>query len=237
MGALYLENHDQPRSVSKYIPKHDINQYSKKMLGTLFMMLRGTPFIYQGQELGMTNIEMDSMEEYEDIATHDQYKRALLTGLSKEKAFKMISKRSRDNSRTPMQWDDSDQAGFSDGDTTWLKVNPNYTEINAEKESQDDRSALSYYKKLIELRMTSNYREVIVYGKFVPDRTANDQTLVYERVWQDTKLLTAINFTNEKQTITIDKNYTQVVLSNYEGVRINEKVCLRPYESIVLANR
>ncbi|MFO8070089.1 MAG: oligo-1,6-glucosidase, partial [Alkalibacterium sp.] len=188
------------------------------------------------QELGMTNIEMESMEEYEDIATHDQYKRALLTGLPEEEAFDLISQRSRDNSRTPMQWDDSEQAGFSAGETTWLKVNPNYTEINAEKESQDDGSVLNYYKKLIQLRTNSDYRDVIVYGKFVPDRTANDQTIVYERVWQDTKLLIAINFTNEEQSITIDKNYSQVVLSNYEKVMINEKLCLRPYESMVLAN-
>jgi len=235
-GALYLENHDQPRSVNKYIPEHQISDYSKTMLATLFMMLRGTPFIYQGQELGMTNIEMESMEAYDDIATHDQYRRALLTGMSEEEAFDLISRRSRDNSRTPMQWSDSRHAGFSEAETTWLKVNPNHTEINAEKQKRTDGSVLSYYKKLVQLRRDSRYKEVVIYGTFVPDRSANEKTIVYERVLGDKKLLVAINFTDNDQEVTVAADYSKRVLSNYDNQAIGERLTLRPYESVVLSN-
>lgn len=237
-GALYLENHDQPRSVNKYIPKEHINSYSKKMLGTLFMLLKGTPFIYQGQELGMTNIEMDSIDDFDDIATHDQYNRALLSGMSEEEAFSAVSSRSRDNSRTPMQWDDSFNAGFSDAEHTWLKVNENYKEINVQREEDDPHSVLNYYKKLIDLRKNSRYKDVIVYGEFIPKTEANPNTMVYERRLGNEKLLVTVNFTNENQHITLDKELEILALGNYKKLVHKPKgtLVLRPYESLILAN-
>ncbi|MHC5227138.1 alpha-glucosidase [Enterococcus sp. LJL99] len=237
-GALYLENHDQPRSINKYIPEKDRNDYSKKMLATLFMFLRGTPFIYQGQELGMTNIQMDTMDDFDDIATHDQYRRAVLSGMPKQDAFAAINHRSRDNSRTPMQWDDSKNAGFSSAEKTWLKVNPNYLELNAKQEQENPTSVLNYYKQLIALRKNSVYQEVIVYGQFVPVKEVNLNTLVYERVWQDQKMIVAINPTNQIQNIALEAKYTQLVVSNYENQLIegHSFYTLQPYESVVLAN-
>lgn len=237
-GALYLENHDQPRSINKYIPEKDINDTSKKMLATLFMMLRGTPFIYQGQELGMTNIKMETLEDYDDIATHDQYHRAILAGFTHEEAFSAVNRRSRDNSRTPMQWDDSKNAGFSLAEKTWLKVNPNYTEINADKEKNNPLSLLNYYKQLIELRKDSIYKDVIVYGRFVPVKEANTNVIIYERILDHKRILVAINFTDEKQGVSIDPDYNKFVIGNYTQPNIitEEIHYLRPYESIVLAN-
>ncbi|WP_228588713.1 alpha-amylase family glycosyl hydrolase [Alkalibacterium sp.] len=235
-GASYLENHDQPRSISKYIPAQDISDISKKMLAMLFMMLRGTPFIYQGQEIGMTNIEMNSLDEYEDIATYDQYKRALVAGLSEEEAFKLISKRSRDNNRTPMQWDGSENAGFTNAEDPWLKVNPNYTTINVQRQEADPDSVLNFYKQLIRLRKDSEFKEVVIYGAFVPFETDCDQIIVYERVLDDRILLVAINYTNEQQLFHISDRYCRVVLSNYADTSTYEtgSLSLRPYESVIL---
>ena len=237
-GALYLENHDQPRSVNKYIPEKDINDTSKKMLATLFMMLRGTPFIYQGQELGMTNIKMETLEDYDDIATHDQYHRAILAGFTDEEAFSAVNRRSRDNSRTPMQWDDSKNAGFSLAEKTWLKVNPNYTEINAGKEKNNPLSLLNYYKQLIELRKDSIYKDVIVYGRFVPVKEANTNVIIYERILDHKRILVGINFTDEKQAVSLDPDYNKFVIGNYtQSNIITEEIhYLQPYESVVLAN-
>lgn len=237
-AALYLENHDQPRSINKYIPEKDINDITKKMLATLFMMLQGTPFIYQGQELGMTNIEMDSMSDYDDIATHDQYNRALLSGLASEKAFDMVGKRSRDNSRTPMQWDNSLNAGFTKADDTWLKVNSNYLKINAADQMKDDSSVLNYYKQLIKLRKHSVYKDVIIHGEFIPIKEMNRQTIVYKRSLKNQSILVAINFTDENQEVYVTEEFKHFVIGNYsDSSSIREdRVRLRPYESIVLTN-
>lgn len=237
-GALYLENHDQPRSINKYVPAEQINDYSKKMLATLYMLLRGTPFIYQGQELGMSNIQMDTMDDYDDIATHDQYRRARLAGISHEDAFAAMNRRSRDNSRTPMQWDTSKHAGFSKGDQTWLKVNPNYEWLNASQEERDQNSVLHYYRALIDLRKNSRYSEVITYGEFLPAKDSNQNLIVYERMIAEQKLFVLINISDKEQEIYIDPAFDKVVLHNYKTTNIeqDQRVQLRPYECIVLAN-
>lgn len=242
-GALYLENHDQPRSINKYVQRKDHNDYSKKMLATLFMLLRGTPFIYQGQELGMTNIQMETMEDFDDIATHDQYRRAVLSGMSEQEAFEAVSQRSRDNSRTPMQWDASKNAGFSSAEKTWLKVNPNYKELNSKQEKESATSVLNYYKQLIALRKSSQYKNTIVHGEFVPVKEVNTQTLVYERKLSNQTLFIAVNPTDQIQRIARDTAYTHLVLSNYsettyKAIKDADAAFydLRPYESIILAN-
>lgn len=234
-GAKYLENHDQPRSINKYIPKEDISDRSKKMLATLFMLLHGTPFIYQGQELGMENTLMDSMDDYDDIATHDQYQRALLSGMSEEEAFQHMFQRSRDNSRTPMQWSEEKNAGFSEAAHTWLKVNPNYPILNAKKESQDPASVLNYYRQLIDLRRNSAYKEIIVYGEFQPVET--EETLIaYKRVLDTKEVLVLINFSKQVTTFDLPKTFENILLANCEVSIADGSIQLAPYASIVLAN-
>lgn len=210
-GAKYLENHDQPRSINKYLPQEYQDDRSKKMLGTLFMMLHGTPFIYQGQEIGMSNTRMESIDDYNDIATHDQYHRAILSGMSPEEALEGMYRRSRDNSRTPMQWNNQKNAGFSDSDEIWLKANPNYLDINVEQEQIDDNSVLNFYKKLIQLRSdSSKYKEVAVYGELLPVESS-DEVIAYKRKTDDAELLIIVNFSDSENQLCIEGTYEQVL--------------------------
>ncbi|MGQ1612018.1 alpha-glucosidase [Listeria monocytogenes] len=210
-GAKYLENHDQPRSINKYLPQEYQDDRSKKMLGTLFMMLHGTPFIYQGQEIGMSNTRMESIDDYNDIATHDQYHRAILSGMSPEEALEGMYRRSRDNSRTPMQWNNQKNAGFSDSDEIWLKANPNYLDINVEQEQIDDNSVLNFYKKLIHLRSdSSKYKEVAVYGELLPVESS-DEVIAYKRKTDDAELLIIVNFSDSENQLCIEGTYEQVL--------------------------
>lgn len=236
-GARYLENHDQPRSINKYIPKEDRNDKSKNMLATLFMMLRGTPFIYQGQEIGMENIRMDSIEDYNDIASHDQYERSILSGISPETAFEGLFMRSRDNSRTPMQWDCTKNAGFSEADTTWLKVNPNYLAINVEAEEKNPYSVLNYYKKLIELRKNDKYKEVVVHGLFVPVEKTEPNIIAYKRVKDEKEILVVINMSNQTSIYSLEKDESHLLLSNDSNRSIGkEGIDLSPYMAVVISN-
>lgn len=233
-GALYLENHDQPRSINKYIPVEDQDDRSKKMLATLFMCLRGTPFIYQGQELGMSNIKMTSMADYDDIATHDQYRRAILGGLSETEAFERMYERSRDNSRTPMQWNTETNAGFSKAQKTWLKVNPNYLEVNVSDQVGQPESVFSYYQSLVNLRQTSPYKEVLVYGDFEPIVTESETLIVYKRRYQSRELLVVINFSRQLQFFQLEDGFKYLVLSNNQEVPNDQgTIRLMPYSCFI----
>lgn len=234
-GAVYLENHDQNRSINKYIPEEDINYYSKTMLASMFMFLRGTPFIYQGQEIGMENIQMQSLMEYDDIATHGQYDRAIKAGLSPKEAFAIVTKRSRDNSRTPMQWNAEKNAGFSNSEHTWLKVNPNYKKINVEQQMREEKSVLKFYQELIRLRKDSKYGSIIVNGIFLPYEVEEASVIAYQRIMDNERLLVILNFQNQESTVKIPEGYCQKVIGNYEGEFLAaDKYCLKPYECITL---
>ena len=167
MISTIIENHDEPRGVSHYIPADELSETAKKFLGTMQFMLRGLPFIYQGQEIGMENVNFTSMDQIDDISTRDQYKVAIESGLSPEEAFAIVKHYSRDNSRTPFQWDTSENAGFTTG-KPWLMVNPDYKRINVASQINDPNSVLSYYKKLTALRKNPEYSNTVVYGKTVP---------------------------------------------------------------------
>lgn len=181
----------------------------------------------------MENIRMESMEDYDDLATHGQYARALKAGLSETEAFDIVVKRSRDNSRTPMQWNQSRNAGFSDADKTWIKVNKNYTAINAEQEENDKNSVLNFYRELIRLRQDSPYSHILVHGKFVPYDAENDNVIAYERVSDDLGILTFHNFQDQNAEITIPEGYAEKIAGNYTGrCPENNRYCLRPYECI-----
>ncbi|CAK19643.1 alpha-glucosidase [Listeria welshimeri] len=226
-GAKYLENHDQPRSINKYLPQEYQDDRSKKMLAVLFMMLHGTPFIYQGQEIGMSNIRMDSITDYNDIATHDQYRRALLSGMSPDEALEWMYRRSRDNSRTPMQWTNQKNAGFSNADEIWLKTNPNYHEINVEQEQMDETSVLNFYKKLIYLRSDfSKYKEVTIYGELVPVESS-DTVIAYKRIIDDKELLIVVNFSDAEDQLFTEGCYEQII-ANVELPKIVENKFILP---------
>ena len=159
--ANIIENHDEPRGVSRFLPDYARTPAGTKMLGTVSVLLRGIPFLYQGQEIGMQNAVWNSIEEFDDISTKDQYHTAREAGLSNEEALTVCGRMSRDNARTPMQWNSGEHAGFTTG-TPWLKVNSNYTEINVEKQEEDADSVLNYYRRLVAVRKAPEYREVLL---------------------------------------------------------------------------
>ena len=228
-----IENHDEPRGVSHYIPEGDCCNTSKKMLAALNFMLRGLPFIYQGQELGMENVPFKSIDEVDDISTLDEYKVALDAGLAPDAALKAVARRSRDNARTPMQWSDGKNAGFTTG-TPWLRVNPNYTAINVEKEAQNPDSVLNFYKKLIALRKDPEYKETVVYGALEPFMKERHNLMAYYRKWDKT-LLVVGNYQWDEQEIELPGACKKVLINNYPDVVIDgNKIKLHGYLVLVL---
>ena len=163
------------------------------MLGTVSVLLRGIPFIYQGQEIGMQNAVWNDVKEYNDINTIDQYNLAISAGLSDKEALAVCSKMSRDNARTPVQWSDSDNAGFTTG-TPWLKVNSNYKDINVQNQENDPDSVLNYYRKLVATRKSPEYKEVFTYGVFEPAYEDTEYVMAYYRVSDNQRILVAANF-------------------------------------------
>ena len=228
-----IENHDEPRGVSHYIPEGDCCDTSKKMLEALNFMLRGLPFIYQGQELGMENIPFKSIDEVDDISTLDEYKVALDAGLTPEAALKAVARRSRDNARTPMQWTGEENAGFTAG-TPWLRVNSNYTAINVEKETIDPNSVLNFYKKLIALRKDPEYKETVVYGALEPFMEDRHNLMAYYRKGDKT-LLVVGNYQWDEQEITLPSECKKVLINNYPDMVLDgNSVKLHGYQVLVV---
>lgn len=233
--ANIIENHDEPRGVSRYLPEYARNPAGIKMLGTISVLLRGIPFIYQGQEIGMQNVEWGSIEEYDDISTKDQYHIARQAGLSDEEALKVCAGMSRDNARTPMQWSDKEHAGFTTG-MPWLKVNANYKEINVKSQEQDADSVLHYYRRLVALRKSLEYKEVFIYGQFVPVYEDTESIMAFYRVDEEKRMLIAANFGREAVEVKLEYPVQRVVLSNCEKVLDNEEhtLCLKSCEVVVI---
>lgn len=228
-----IENHDEPRGVSRYIPEGDCCIESKKMLAALNFMLRGLPFIYQGQELGMENVPIASIDEVDDVSARDEYRVALEAGMSPGEALKVVSRYSRDNARTPMQWTDGANAGFTTG-TPWLKVNPNYRSINAAAQVGDADSIYSFYKKMIALRKDPVYKETIVYGTLEPVWAERHNLMAYYRKGERT-LLVVGNYQRESQEIELPVMYQNVLLNNYKDiVEDRGTIRLQGYQVLVL---
>ena len=203
------------------------------MLAALNFMLRGLPFIYQGQELGMENVSISSIDEVDDISARDEYRVALEAGLSPEEALQVIAKSSRDNARTPMQWTDGENAGFTVG-TPWLKVNPNYEDINVEAELADENSVLYFYKKLIALRKDPAYKETVVYGALEPVWEEKHNLMAYYRKGDKT-LLVVGNYQRQEQEVALPAAYRKVLLNNYADIaEQNGRICLHGYQVLVL---
>lgn len=228
-----IENHDEPRGVSHYIPDGDLSLHSKKLLATMYFMLRGLPFIYQGQEIGMENLHFQSIDQVDDISTIDEYHVAKNAGLNEKEALSCISRYSRDNARTPVQWDTTENAGFSKG-TPWLPVNPNYKDINVEAQVNDPDSLFSFYKALIALRKDPEYKETIVYGKLIPYLEEQHNLMSYYRKGDKT-LLVLGNFQKEPQSAVLPSAYKKVLLNNYPEVSVSgNTVTLDNYQVLIL---
>ena len=219
--ANIIENHDEPRGVSRFLPEYARTPAGTKMLGTVSVLLRGIPFIYQGQEIGMQNAVWNDVKEYNDINTIDQYNLAISAGLSDKDALAVCSKMSRDNARTPVQWSDSDNAGFTTG-TPWLKVNSNYKDINVQNQENDPDSVLNYYRKLVATRKSPEYKEVFTYGVFEPAHEDTEYVMAYYRVSDNQRILVAANFGKDAKTIELKFPVKKVVLSNVGRKEINE---------------
>lgn len=236
-NSLYFNNHDQPRSVSRFGNDGEYWDKSAKMLATLLHMMKGTPYIYQGEEIGMTNVRYSSIDEYRDIETLNFYKEALNDGWTEEKALKAIYAKGRDNARTPMQWDSSRHGGFTEG-TPWIKVNPNYQDINVEKAMSNPDSVFHYYKKLIELRKKN---EIIIYGKYNLILDHHPEVYAYTRTLGNQTLLVMCNFyggnTEAELPAEIQGEKFEPLIGNYNDIQISRIIKLRPYETqVVLFN-
>ena len=220
MISNIIENHDEPRGVSHYICPEDLCDASKKLLAGVYFMLKGLPFIYQGQEIGMENMKFNSIEDVDDVSTLDEYQVALNAGLGEEEAFRRVAAFSRDNARTPMQWTDGKNAGFTEG-TPWLRVNPNCSRINVKDQEKNAGSVLSFYKKLTALRKSEEYKETVVYGEFVPYLEQEKNFIGYFREGEK-KLLVLANFQKAPREVELPGSVKKVLLNNLEDLALND---------------
>ena len=235
-NSLYWENHDQPRSVSRF--GNDSDEYreiSAKMLATCIHMMQGTPYVYQGEELGMTNCPFNTLENFRDLESINAFHELTEQGkMTEEEMMAAIGYKGRDNARTPMQWDDSANAGFSGADATpWIMVNPNYTKINAKDQVSREDSVLKYYHKLIKLRHES---DLIVYGTYDLILDDDKDIYAYIRTLGDEKLIVYCNFSENTREVELPEEFTdgKILISNYNDAKVSEKITLRPYEAIVI---
>ena len=233
-NSLYWENHDQPRSVSRF--GNDSDEYreiSAKMLATCIHMMQGTPYVYQGEELGMTNCPFNTLDNFRDLESINAFHELTEQGkMTEEDMMAAIGYKGRDNARTPMQWDDSAYAGFSTA-TPWITVNPNYTKINAKDQINREDSVFKYYQKLIKLRHES---ELIVYGTYDLILDDDKDIYAYIRTLGDEKLIVYCNFSENTREVELPEEFTngKVLISNYIDAKVNHKITLRPYEAIVI---
>ena len=233
-NSLYWENHDQPRSVSRFGNDRDeYREISAKMLATCIHMMQGTPYVYQGEELGMTNCPFNTLDNFRDLESINAFHELTEQGkMTEEDMMAAIGYKGRDNARTPMQWDDSAYAGFSTTNP-WIMVNPNYTKINAKDQVNREDSVFKYYQKLIKLRHES---ELIVYGTYDLILDDDKDIYAYIRTLGDEKLIVYCNFSENTREVELPEEFVnkKVLISNYSDAKANQKITLRPYEAIVI---
>jgi len=233
-NALFWCNHDQPRALSRFGNDTTYRVESAKMLGTAIHLMRGTPYIYQGEEIGMTNPNFESIEEFRDVESLNAYEILLKKGVEEKEVLNILNNRSRDNSRTPMQWNSEKNGGFTKG-RPWINVVKNYTEINVESEEKDENSILNYHKQLIKLREEN---DVISEGKFIPILEDHPQVLAYIREKDNKKIIVLCNFYEEKISVDLEElnNTNEILLSNSDENKIEgNKVFLGPYGTITIS--
>lgn len=234
MQALFLENHDEIRCLNRFIPKENINYYSTTMLALMYMMLRGTPYIYQGQEIGMTNCNFDDISQCRDETTYTNYQILLKKGIDKKTAMERVNQRCRDTIRTPIHWSDNKNAGFTNGEP-WIKLCENYKEINIKKQIEDKKSVFKWYQKLIELRTKSKYSDILCKGNFKPNICDNSNIISYFREYEIKKLLIVCNFSSNISEFEINENY-KVEINNYDILNKYENgYLLNPYQCLIIS--
>ena len=236
-NSLFWDNHDQPRIVSRLgdDSTREYREASAKMLAACLHMMQGTPYVYQGEELGMTNVPFKTLEDFRDIESINAYRELTESGqIQPEDMMRFLRYKSRDNARTPMQWDDSENAGFTGG-TPWIMVNPNYKEINAKEQLARPDSVFHFYQKLIRLRKEM---EIIPYGSYELLLPEDPDLYVYTRTLGEQKLLVICNFRKEEKDYILpdgfDPEKSQVLISNYEDRKPEREMKLKAYETLVL---
>ena len=245
-GAPFLENHDLPRSLNKFFGEK-ANETNAKLLANVFFFLRGTPFIYQGQEIGMDNFVRNDISEFDDIASKDQYQRALGEGFSSEEALYFVNKRSRDNSRTPMQWDNSKNAGFSkdENSKSWIKLTGSQAITNVADQINDKDSIFSHYKKMIDLRQNGKYSDCLTFGDFISVPLENEKIIAYVRKYGNQKVLCISNFSELKQEVKLSEiakalgekeiKIGEILINNFDGFeKDGEKVVFEGFQSLLV---
>ena len=245
-GAPFLENHDLPRSLNKFFGEK-ANETNAKLLANVFFFLRGTPFIYQGQEIGMDNFVRNDISEFDDIASKDQYQRALGEGFSSEEALYFVNKQSRDNSRTPMQWDNSKNAGFSkdENSKSWIKLTGSQAATNVADQINDKDSIFSHYKKMIDLRQNGKYSDCLTFGDFISVPLENEKFIAYVRKYKNQKVLCISNFSELKQEVKLSEiakaigekeiKIGEILINNFDGFeKDGEKVVFEGFQSLLV---
>ena len=245
-GAPFFENHDLPRSLNKFFGEK-ANETNAKLLANVFFFLRGTPFIYQGQEIGMDNFVRNDISEFDDIASKDQYQRALGEGFSSEEALYFVNKRSRDNSRTPMQWDNSKNAGFSkdENSKSWIKLTGSQATTNVADQINDKDSIFSHYKKMIDLRQNGKYSDCLTFGNFISVPLENEKIIAYVRKYKNQKVLCISNFSELKQEVKLSEiakalgekeiKIGEILINNFDGFeKDGEKVVFEGFQSLLV---
>lgn len=245
-GAPFFENHDLPRSLNKFFGEK-ANKTNAKLLANVFFFLRGTPFIYQGQEIGMDNFVRNDISEFDDIASKDQYQRALGEGFSSEEALYFVNKRSRDNSRTPMQWDNSKNAGFSkdENSKSWIKLTGSQATTNVADQMNDKDSIFSHYKKMIDLRQNGKYSDCLTFGDFISVPLENEKIIAYVRKYKNQKVLCISNFSELKQEVKLSEiakalgekeiKIGEILINNFDGFENDgEKVAFEGFQSLLV---
>lgn len=227
-GTTFIENHDQPRALSKLIKDTDYqNSIGAKAVAAMYFFMYGTPFIYQGQELGIANFSRQAISEFDDISSVDNYHRAVAEGFSPEQALWFVNQRSRDNARTPMQWADTCNAGFNNGATPWLDFSSDNFAVNAESQREDPDSVFSFYKQMIHLR-NKDYPQALIYGEFIPLISPDENVIAYERRSTSRRFISITNLSKKRLPFALPQG--EVLLSNYACVT----AVLQPYQTILI---
>lgn len=235
-NALFWSNHDQPRILSRFGNDQEYHSQSAKMLAAVMYLMRGTPYIYQGEEIGMTNAYFEGISQYRDVESINYYNILSGKGIAKEEILNILQERSRDNSRTPMQWDSGENAGFSSG-TPWLAVNPNHNRINVQSVMQQPDSIFAWYKQLIQLRKQS---DTVALGSYKPLLEENNSVFAFCREYNESRMLVIANFTADHVQVLLPEEEThamQCIMSNYYTRSCSRQMSLKPYETIICQNR
>ena len=229
-SALFWNNHDQPRALNRFVDIQHFRKEGATMLAASIHLSRGTPYIYMGEEIGMVDPDYDSMDDYVDVESINAYQMLLKEGKSEQEAFRIIQAKSRDNSRIPMQWDASENAGFTKG-TLWLKAGKSYPQINVENEIKGP--IFAFYQNLIRLRKEM---PIISEGSYKPAFEDSQQVYAFERQYKDEKLLVLNNFYATEVEIELPAAYQngQILISNYEDEEVSEKILLKPYQTLTI---